>query len=298
MRRTRQGLFKGMLVALSATAGVLLFACLFWGGNSEAQTTRTATTETPLLAQRVPVDTSILTVPISASEIEDTHQLELINGMHPISQEPGFRQLKVAYSAVAVSNESIRLQENALTAVADMFAAAQRAGIHSLYVSSGYRDYVQQKELYKETLDKSTVQKPGHSEHQTGLAADIFAQDQTNREMMSSFEGQWLAKNSWEYGLIVRYQEGKQDVTGISYEPWHVRYVGQPHAWFCYQNNLCFEEYIQYLKDTGGYQATLNGTDYAVFYQTAANGVLYVPDGLGYTVSSDNTGGFIVTVCV
>ena len=87
---------------------------------------------------------------------------------------------------------------------------------------------------------------PGYSEHETGLAVDIVSVDhQTlDRDFADTPEGQWLAANSAQYGFLVRYTADKQEITGITYEPWHFRYVGRDAALAMQQQNLCLEEYL------------------------------------------------------
>ena len=77
---------------------------------------------------------------------------------------------------------------------------------------------------------------PGYSEHQLGLAVDI-------RYEHGLYE--WLAKHSWEYGFILRFPEGKEEITGIDYEPWHFRYVGKEMAKAVFESGLCLEEYLE-----------------------------------------------------
>ena len=135
----------------------------------------------------------------------------------------------------------------AYAALEEMFAGAYAEGI-TLWIASGYRSYATQDWLYnnyvamdgKEAADTYSA-RPGHSEHQTGLAfdlnyvADFFA---------TTPEGIWLANNSWKYGFIIRYQKNKEAVTGYKYEPWHVRYVGKDAAKAIYDSGLCLEEYL------------------------------------------------------
>jgi D-alanyl-D-alanine carboxypeptidase len=180
-------------------------------------------------------------------------------------------------------------------AVEELMYAAFEAGFHSLCVSSGYRDYDTQAQIYAETPDKSLVQAPNHSEHQTGLAVDIVVLDLSQDDMASSPAGRWLAKNSWQHGLILRYAPDKQALTHIASEPWHFRYVGQPHAWYCWQNNLCLEEYLDFLEKSGGYSATLDGVRYTVVYERPEKGSIPTPADSDFIVSSDNMGGYIVT---
>lgn len=132
-------------------------------------------------------------------------------------------------------NESMQLRKATSTALEAMFTAAKAEGIN-LMLSSGYRSYQYQVSLYNSYVAKSSVTeadktsaRPGYSEHQTGLAADIEPTSQkcdVDVCFATLPEGVWLAANAYKYGFIIRYTEDKVAVTGYSYEPWHVRYVG------------------------------------------------------------------------
>lgn len=124
-----------------------------------------------------------------------------------------------------------------------------------IIIDSGYRTYMYQEglmtELLKEkgTLAYKTLALPGHSEHQTGLAVDIGFYK--NGVYMDKFdindfvqEFLWLKENAHKYGFIVRYPKDKENITGYSYEPWHLRYVGNI-ASFMYKYNLTLEEYLE-----------------------------------------------------
>lgn len=88
---------------------------------------------------------------------------------------------------------------------------------------------------------------PGTSEHQLGLAVDIV--DASNQMLDESQEHtkvqKWLMENSWRYGFILRYPNGKSEITGIIYEPWHYRYVGREAAKEIYEQEVCLEEYLE-----------------------------------------------------
>ena len=128
-----------------------------------------------------------------------------------------------------------------------MFAEAKRDGIH-LFVKSGYRSYIDQKIIYngyvkrdgKEGADRYSA-RPGHSEHQTGLAFDL---NSTANSFANTKEAAWIAANCYKYGFIVRYPKGKEDITGYIYEPWHVRYLGEEKAKQVYESGLCLEEFL------------------------------------------------------
>jgi zinc D-Ala-D-Ala carboxypeptidase len=136
-------------------------------------------------------------------------------------------------------NESMRVRQTTATALQQMFAAAKAESVN-LMLSSGFRSYTYQTGLYNGYV-KSKGQagadnisaRPGHSEHQTGLAADIEPESRTC-EIEACFadtaEGKWLVENAYKYGFIIRYPADKAAVTGYEFEPWHVRYIGNDLA--------------------------------------------------------------------
>ena len=120
----------------------------------------------------------------------------------------------------------------------------------NVFIDSGYRTYINQLKLYGYFLVKSglevtrdRVALPGHSEHQTGLAFDVGIIENGINRNITKEEAKWLAENSFKYGFILRYPEGKKDITGYGYEPWHFRYVGDDLAKYMVENNLTLEEY-------------------------------------------------------
>ena len=129
----------------------------------------------------------------------------------------------------------------------EMQRGAARSGI-DLYIVSGYRSYYTQQSIYNRYCARdgraeadTYSARPGHSEHQSGLAMDL-------NSLYASFaytaEGRWLAANAYKYGFVIRYPKGKQSVTGYVYEPWHVRYLGKELAADVYNSGLCLEEYF------------------------------------------------------
>ena len=132
-----------------------------------------------------------------------------------------------------------------------MVAAAKNDGI-SLWNVSGYRSYNTQQSLYNnykardgQTKADTYSARPGSSEHQTGLATDICtASSAAHFENTDKYK--WLINNSYKYGFILRYPEGKTYITGYKFEPWHYRYVGVEAATYIHNNNITFEEYHAY----------------------------------------------------
>jgi len=132
-------------------------------------------------------------------------------------------------------------------AFAAMQAEAARSGL-SLRIVSGYRTYAYQANLYQQRVARSSVAeadryvaRPGHSEHQTGLALDV---NSTSPSFGQTAEGRWLAANAHRFGFIIRYPAGKENVTGFAYEPWHIRYLSPELATTLYTRGLTLEEWF------------------------------------------------------
>jgi D-alanyl-D-alanine carboxypeptidase len=130
----------------------------------------------------------------------------------------------------------LQLREEAALATEEMAATMTENGIGTLILNSGFRTYKNQQGLYNRTRDtrglavaEKLSARPGHSEHQLGLAADFSVRGQ-GCEIMVCFgnteAGKWLAENAYEYGFVLRYPKGFKLITGFQYEPWHFRYVG------------------------------------------------------------------------
>jgi len=242
-----------------------------------------------------PTDTYLPLVSVCVSDIIDTGYLALINPWHRISVEPDFSLLATAWPTVPVSRvEGMYLHISALRAVEEMFNSARDVSLDGLFVSSGFRGYELQRQLYIDSAGSGYVFPPGHSEHHTGLGVDIMATGLSMSELGDSIQGRWLADNSYKYGLILRYPQGSEHITGAPFEPWHFRYVGRPHAYFMQKHGLLLEEYLQHIQAQDNFSFDKNGIIYHVLHQIPQNGMIYVPYGLDFTVSSDNMGGVII----
>lgn len=133
------------------------------------------------------------------------------------------------------------------SAFAAMRGAAASSGLN-LYISSGYRSFATQQSLYNRFVGSEGVvvadthsARPGHSEHQTGLAIDV---NTVAPSFAYSAEGRWVAANAHLFGFVIRYPAGKEPITGYMYEPWHLRYVGPELATLLHRSNLTIEEYM------------------------------------------------------
>lgn len=139
------------------------------------------------------------------------------------------------------------LEEEAAYAYESMCVDSINKGLN-ISIASAYRSYGEQKELYNTYLKlygKSYVDKyvavPGCSEHQTGLSIDLESLEYDI--FRNSKEYLWVRENAHKYGFIIRYQKGKEKITGYSAEEWHIRYVGKKAAEYIYKNDITFEEY-------------------------------------------------------
>ena len=218
----------------------------------------------------------------------------LINGDYTIPSNISGELVSVI-DYVRTLNANLLLNRDVLIMLQEMFASAERAGYSQFRISDAYRTHELQQSLYDSATDKSLVALPGHSEHQTGLAADISYH---GVNIGNSRQGTWLADNSYKYGFILRYPRHKTHITGFPFEPWHYRFVGQPHASFMRQNDLVLEEYIEHLKEHREITITLDGVQYWVYYLSCNSETVEIPENFAYTASLDNTGGIIVTAWI
>lgn len=233
-------------------------------------------------------------------------------------------------SPIKVSSTDIRMTAEALTALDALHnALIAETGCDDLLIVSGHRTVAEQQSVYDGYLasdgqgyvDKY-VADPTFSEHHTGLACDLsFFTDDGYSVPISDHEfGYWLGENCAKYGYVRRYPEDKVDITQISYEAWHFRYVGVPHAYAMTALDYCLEEYIDCMKtytaDTKLLHILSDGTvaDVDVTGEIPTSGgwlVYYVPMAEGentevkllrgdmyanYEISGNNVDGYIVTV--
>lgn len=145
---------------------------------------------------------------------------------------------------------SVKLIRDAAEAFIELCDHAHEEG-YTIKGISAYRSYKTQENLYNRYLQKDPQKvvdtysaRAGHSEHQTGLAIDVSSNnpDILTFEMSTSFK--WMKEHAHEYGFILRYPKGKEDITGYMYEPWHYRYVGKEIATLLYQTGMTFDEYV------------------------------------------------------
>ena len=173
----------------------------------------------------------------------------LVNRQHVISEQ----YVPDSLRKTQVHGMSQSMREDAAAALEELFQAAQSEGV-KLSSVSGYRSYSKQSLLYtrkvnrtgSETEADKLVARPGTSEHQLGLAMDLAtrARSTLSERFASPAAGQGVYAGCPRFGFIVRYLKGYEDVTGYSYEPWHIRYVGRENAEAIAASGLPLETYL------------------------------------------------------
>lgn len=193
--------------------------------------------------------------PLIKINTDPTSYTVLVNREYPMPEDYVPQDLtipNVSYSYSGIYEKSY-MRSVAASAIEKMFAEAKKKKKFELKVVSAYRSYSRQKTIYENNVSTRGEEKtrmvsaqPGCSEHQTGLAVDVSS-DTVGCAIDESFascpEGKWIAKNCQNFGFIIRYPKGKSDVTGYSYEPWHLRYVGINLAQYIHKKKITLEEY-------------------------------------------------------
>lgn len=196
-----------------------------------------------------------------AQAILDDPRMILVSRTHKMPEDYSI-ETKECGSATAINKT---LQTEAADAFLSMQAAAAKDGV-DVRMQSGYRSVSYQKKLYDNKTqyyrDKglseaaarekaaTIVNPPGCSEHNCGLAADLNSPEHTTLDtgFADTAAFRWLCENAEQYGFILRYPKEAESVTGITYEPWHWRYVGAENAALLNQSGLCLEDAIAVLQ--------------------------------------------------
>lgn len=171
----------------------------------------------------------------------------LVNKYYYLDENYVPENLEEISQQYALSN--MKLVKEAKEAFEEMAKAAKKEGLNIVAMST-YRDYTYQTNLYdkyvkqdgKEAADTYSG-RPGYSEHQTGLAVDVFNNKESYTNFHTTEEFIWMQEHAKEYGFILRFPQNKEEETGYQYESWHYRYVGLQIATYISENNITLEEY-------------------------------------------------------
>lgn len=190
---------------------------------------------------------------VSGAAEADQWYLQIASVAHPLPE--GF----VQPSTTVIDDIGREIDSRIVGAYRDLVNAAKADGLN-IYPISGFRPHSTQISLFNARVEQARndgyadpeaeaarhVAKPGTSEHELGLAVDFNSVDESY--FRNTAEAKWLAAHCAEYGFVIRYPEDKESVTGIIYEPWHLRFVGVKHAKRMNELNMCLEEYCEYIK--------------------------------------------------
>lgn len=211
---------------------------------------------------------------------EESQGLLLVNATYPVPENFSLNLEEYKNSGVFMQKEMVKSYE----ALAE---AVKKECNEQLFIKSSYRNREEQEEEY--AADPVVAAVPGTSEHETGLALDVYVAGYAGYGFLKSEAGQYVNTHCWEYGFIIRYPLGDEEETGIPYEPWHLRYVGTPHAEIMEKNDWTLEEYLDKLKLGKIYQVGEN------FVSRQQMGQLLIPaQAQEVKVSPDNCGNCVV----
>ncbi len=240
--------------------------------------------ETGLLSETVMSGDELYSVGISDIETADgiafSNVMWLVNSEHMLSEKD--------VPAVATVDEKNSVSTYAFYDLQRLFAEVKSRFGKDLLLTSTYRTREYQAWVYE---NNPFAVPAGASEHETGLAVDVKIEGYPQKRFINSNVGRWIAKNSYKFGFIIRYPMWGQKFTGVEYEPWHLRYVSEPHAEIIYRSKITLEEYSS-LYEEGKFYAY---GEYIISRQSGESGELVLPKTEGDVhVSPDNAGGYYI----
>lgn len=192
--------------------------------------------------------TAVLTVSDISNGLTDTLLVHVVDSPEDVDFVVEVNGIPIANKTYPVPKDyHPGLLSETYDAFMDLKLAALNDGIEINFMS-GFRSYEEQVEVYANwnkvypggSADRVSS-RPGHSEHQLGLAIDV---NSIEFSFADTPEGLWLAENCWKFGFIIRYKEGTEEITGYMYEPWHIRYLGKELAQDVHFSGLTLEEYL------------------------------------------------------
>lgn len=278
----KKGVYKVLAVSLPL---IILLGAFFYVNPDQWYliTTGFGTKNIPIVQTSLPMQECSLEELKQDKHVTFDQSMMLVNTEYMLSED--FKAETRQYK-----DSGLLMNKCMIDFYAKLSAAVLEETEDKLYVSSSMRDRVQQAQLYEE--DNKTATIPGASEHETGLCLDLYVAHYAGNGFLRSKAGQFVNSNCYKYGFIIRYPSYGKQKTGIRFEPWHIRYVGQPHATIITHNRLTLEEYIVSLKEGICYEAE----GYYITRQRLQDGQIYIPqDCENYIISPDNTGCYIIT---
>lgn len=216
----------------------------------------------------------------TADGVSFSNIMWLVNADHPLSEED--------VPVVAAVDDKNSVSTYAFYDLQRLFSEVKSKFGKDLLLTSTYRTREYQAWVYE---NNPFAVPAGTSEHETGLAVDVKIDGYPQKRFINSNIGRWVAKNSYKFGFIIRYPMWGQKLTGVEYEPWHLRYVSEPHAEIIYRSKITLEEYSS-LYDEGKFYAY---GEYIISRQSGESGELVLPKTSNTVcVSPDNAGGYYI----
>ncbi len=273
------------LVLYAAVIAITICAVLFLNYESSDSVYGLTFVRKPVEMQKSSVET--LAVEIDSLSEENGFDINqcmmLINKDTPLPDGYEYEVMQYKDTGVLMNVDMV----NGFSALSE---AVKTDADDDLYVSSHLRTRDEQKALYDE--DPKTATLPGCSEHETGLALDVYVTYYAGEGFLKSDAGKFVNTKCHEYGFIIRYPHYGEKETGIRFEPWHIRYVGFPHSKIIYENRLTLESYIDSLEKNVYYEAL----GYYISRQQPKDNIIFIPTNASeISVSCDNLGCYIVT---
>lgn len=180
-------------------------------------------------------------------ETDTSNELEmLVNKYNLLSNDYEVSNIVNVSSTYGYANN--KLNEDAYNAFKRLADDARKEG-HTIVILSSYRTHEYQEKLWNRDKDDDYVARPGASEHETGYAIDVAEYNDVNDSFKDTESYKWMIENSYKYGFILRYPEGKENITGYSYEAWHYRYLGVDLATKVFNEGITYDEYYAYYLD-------------------------------------------------
>ncbi len=276
-RKPRYGRIAVLLILVAAIVAVIVLLCKNCAKKPEPAESDVSTSETSS-EQLIPVSYEErvgknYTIDISEylQYIEPENKYEyvfLVNPSHVLASDYVPEDLTDCGHTRKDGRATQKLRLAAAKALQAFLKEGKETGeVTNVTVTSAYRSYEYQGTLFntycnqhqhkfktREECEKYVLTfstKPGTSEHQSGLCLDMHNIPSAEEYFAQKPEAKWLAANCYRFGFVLRYEKEKQDITGITYEPWHFRFVGRDAATEMHELGYCLEEYIDYLKGKG-----------------------------------------------
>ena len=220
--------------------------------TSTTKTIKSTTTTTNKPTTKKTTTTTTTTKKVDTT-VSNTQGLKIIDGIlivnksYPLPKD--YVPTNTYKNATGLNYCTTCIDKEAYEKYKEMKADATALGLN-IWIQSGYRSYSLQESLYNKYVNRdgkvaadTYSARPGHSEHQTGLAFDL---NSISDEFQYTDEGKWVNNNCYKYGYILRYPKGKENITGYKYESWHLRYVGKDLATKLYNNGdwITLEEHF------------------------------------------------------